>query len=843
MPQSAAPITPRKKFRPVRVVLNTLLVGIAVIAIIGGVAVWRLSLGPVSLNFLTGHIEDIYQDADLDGRLDLGDIVLVWDAANNEVDLRARNVRLIDDQDKPRLALDAVNVKFSIEGLLRGVLAVRTLEAEGPRIEVIRTANGDIRISGISQGGLSRDLGEVDAGQVTSGSRPGTDFLDEILKEPSFDRPVDYLQEIRIVDGLLSIDDREFGNVRSIPISNAVVRRHEQGLAGDIDIEIGSGAETARIRLEAVYDKDEATINISGTFSDLRPSAKMPLVPELQSLSGLDIALDGSIKGTIGADGTIWSLDLTVDSGGGNLESPPVFSKPLPIATISGHASYDDEESQLTVDSLALALGTAEQPGPEILISARASGLRGDVEVSANINLDGLDMEAADLYWPPGLAGNAREWVTSNIQAGTVQRASVELALVAPDGDFDEALMRRFSANLTYRDLVVHYLRPITPVTGVDGTAEFDSKGVRFRISSGATLGDIRVTGAELAIQGFDAAEETMALDIGLEGEMQPLLKFLDHPRLDLLDGLGSQVKKTTGDFAARLRLDVPRLAHIESDGLDIKIESKSNQLALGEPIPGQTLEDMSLTLDHSGSIWQTIRVQGKTSGGGRAGTEGPDAGAIDGSNLARDFDIDYSRTAAGTYALTVAAKDTGALLRALNAGTDLAGGRLLIKGNTGGTNAEGSLRGTIEINDVTALKKSFLARILAASSFVGLWNLVSQEGVPFRRVHGNFTIDSNVIEIESMRADADTLKGTATGWVDLEQEKMALGGTIVPIDRLNRLLTNIPLVRRLFSEEGGLVAIQYELNGPLHDPKIKVKPLRSLTPRLIENLIGTAPD
>jgi hypothetical protein len=815
-----------------------LLVLIVVIAIFGGVAIWRLSVGPVSLNFLTSYIEDIYQFADLSGRLDLEGVVLSWDAANNEVDFRARNVRLIDDQDKPRLALDAVNVKFSIEGLLRGVLAVRTLEAEGPRIEVIRTANGDIRISGISQGGPSRDPGELDAGQVTSGSRPGADFLDEILKEPSFDRPVDYLQEVRIVDGLLSIDDREFGNVRSIPISNAVVRRHEQGLAGDIDVEIGSGAKTARIRLEAVYDKNETTINLSGTFFDLRPSAKIPLVPELQSLSGMDVALNGSIKGMIGADGIIRNLDLTVESGSGNLVSPPVLSVPLPVATLSGRASYEGKDSRLTVDNLAVALGTSGQPGPEILISAKASNLRGDVEISANLDLRGLDMENAHLYWPPEVARGAREWVTSNIETGAVERATVELDLVVPDGDFDQAQPRHIAANLSYRDLVVHYLRPVAPIAGVGGTAEFDKKGVRFQLSSGATIGDVRITGGELEIRGFDAAEESMSLDIGLEGEMTPLLKLLDHPRLGLLDDVDARLKELDGDFGARLRLSLARLSSISSANIDVKVDSQSDRLSLGKPMSGRSLEDVALTLHHSGSTWRMIAVRGHASEPARVGREVSGNGGP-----AREFDIRYAKTDAGPYDLTVSAGDTGALLHALGAGTDLAGGRLLINGKTQGANVDDALRGTIELTSVTALKKSFLARILAASSLVGLWNLVSKEGITFSRVHGGFELDSGILRIDSLIAEADTLKGTVAGSIDFEGEAMAMGGTIVPIDRLNRLLTNIPGIRRFFSDDGGLVAIQYALTGALGDPDITVKPLRSLTPRFIENLLGTAPN
>ena len=73
----------------------------------------------------------------------------------------------------------------------------------------------------------------------------------------------------------------------------------------------------------------------------------------------------------------------------------------------------------------------------------------------------------------------------------------------------------------------------------------------------------------------------------------------------------------------------------------------------------------------------------------------------------------------------------------------------------------------------------------------------------------------------------------TAKGQIDLTMQTAALQGTIVPAYFFNSLLSDVPLIGKLFVPEhgGGVFAATYGVHGPLDDPDVAVNPLAALTP------------
>src|SRR3546814_17894407 len=86
---------------------------------------------------------------------------------------------------------------------------------------------------------------------------------------------------------------------------------------------------------------------------------------------------------------------------------------------------------------------------------------------------DVCSSDLLDTYWPRSVADNAREWVVENVTQGRVDRATGALAVTVPEGDFSAAQITAFSGPLAYRDVAVHYLRPLEPIEALAGPATF----------------------------------------------------------------------------------------------------------------------------------------------------------------------------------------------------------------------------------------------------------------------------------------------------------------------------------------------------------------------------------
>jgi len=194
-----------------------------------------------------------------------------------------------------------------------------------------------------------------------------------------------------------------------------------------------------------------------------------------------------------------------------------------------------------------------------------------------------------------------------------------------------------------------------------------------------------------------------------------------------------------------------------------------------------------------------------------------------------------------GKRTLTATAANAGELLAGLDAITRMQGGQLTLTGSYDDTTADHALSGTAEIADFRIRDAPVLARLLQAMTLYGLVEAVQGPGLGFSKLDAPFRLTEDTLTLADARAFSSSLGLTAKGTIDLELQRVALEGTIVPAYFFNTLLGHIPLVGRLFSPEqgGGLFAASYTVRGTLDDPEVTVNPLSALTPGFLRGLFG----
>jgi hypothetical protein len=108
----------KRTFKGILHIFGGLVAGLVIVVVLLS---WRLSSGPVSLAFLSPHIESAFRSfqAVVDVRLD--DTVLTWAGWNRTLDIRVVNVRALGADGKVIASVPEVSLSFSVQAMLKGM--------------------------------------------------------------------------------------------------------------------------------------------------------------------------------------------------------------------------------------------------------------------------------------------------------------------------------------------------------------------------------------------------------------------------------------------------------------------------------------------------------------------------------------------------------------------------------------------------------------------------------------------------------------------------------------------------------------------------------------------------
>jgi uncharacterized protein YhdP len=116
---------------------------------------------------------------------------------------------------------------------------------------------------------------------------------------------------------------------------------------------------------------------------------------------------------------------------------------------------------------------------------------------------------------------------------------------------------------------------------------------------------------------------------------------------------------------------------------------------------------------------------------------------------------------------------------------------------------------------------------------------MLAGSGIPFGSLRGKFAYRDGRLTLDDFIAAGGAIGATATGTVDLNQGRLDVQGTIVPAYTLNSIIGNVPVLGSLIlgGKGQGLIAANYQLDGPIAKPRASVNPLSALTPGFIRRL------
>ncbi|VAX08968.1 hypothetical protein MNBD_ALPHA03-1290, partial [hydrothermal vent metagenome] len=282
---------------------------------------WRLSIGPIALDWAGDYLKRALVLNQKNVSLDFRDAVLIWrkkDGPNygrtSGLQVTFYEVEIIDQKTDFTLNIPEAGMRFSGLAMMRGLLAPTDVEIFGLSIDY--TLSPDVWTSTDNRPFMEKLEAFVEELQ-NSESLPFK-IAQELLSPPKSSVATGYLGQFSLLGTKITLTDQLSGQIWQIPEAHLNLRRTSFGLnvrmLGDIHM---SQNDIMAIDISLVFDNARKEIVTNLHFSELRPSALVGKVKALSGLSNLDIPAKGNIDFTIDRDFRIpvMTFSLSLDEG------------------------------------------------------------------------------------------------------------------------------------------------------------------------------------------------------------------------------------------------------------------------------------------------------------------------------------------------------------------------------------------------------------------------------------------------------------------------------------------------------------------------------------------------
>jgi Protein of unknown function/AsmA-like C-terminal region len=356
------------------------LVAVFTIVLTLGIALtWRLSQGPLSVDFMRDRIQAKINRSLGGMSVRLAGVIIEHDARTGIPHFRLRDLELIgpDGQTIARAPKAAFGV--DTRALLGLQLVPRQIELIGPRILVRRHVDGSFELGFGRSTAPEEKGGAVGDGQTagTKGNRadqePGfaaiapetqgttlVDFLIGALPDnESSKQAIASLDTVLVSDAAIQLYDEANNATWYAPAANLAFKRTAYGFALFADAKIASGNVPWRTEISASYRKETRTFSVSARIFDLVPAEISDEIFALSQLAQVRLPLTGHADVEFSDTGEISKASAELSAQAGKVGFPGYISQPLLIDQGSLRLDYDPKSGGVIIrDSMITIAGT-----------------------------------------------------------------------------------------------------------------------------------------------------------------------------------------------------------------------------------------------------------------------------------------------------------------------------------------------------------------------------------------------------------------------------------------------------------------------------------------------------
>jgi len=546
-----------------------------VVALALGVAMWRLSAGPVSLALLAPYVEEALSDEDATYRVFLDDVILTWAGWERTLDIRAIGVRAFSADGMVLAQVPEMAVVLSVPALARGMIAPTHLDLFAVTLRLVRRADGWIEL------GLGDDQ---DSGDVMVES-----LLGDLLAPPNPDREMGYMQRVTVLGARVIVTDEQLEAVWQAPSADIVLERGGRGIEAELDLILSLGESEIAVEATASHDRATGVIEAAARFSDFDPSSLARMTPRLSDLAEIRLPIAGEIGFEIGIDGQLRDARFDIDGGPGTVVIPD-FMPGDPVYEIQRITARGRFAGDLRLDELAIDYG-----GPLVTVSGRFKGDWNQPDAVAEISVTNLPVSAVPRFWRPDIAPGGRRWALERIHDGLIPKLEMKIDL-RPE-DWDKSLLDRTAVvgEFSFEDGVVEYLTGLPLAEVARARGRFDAVDLHLEIQS-ARVGDVAVGAGTIDLTELDRADEIGRIAVSISGPLEESLRIMALPRLGFTQQLAIDPDHVSGQVVAEMTISLPLLEDISLEQMEIGATAELDNVTLAAAMLPPLLDGIEAT-------------------------------------------------------------------------------------------------------------------------------------------------------------------------------------------------------------------------------------------------------
>lgn len=254
------------------------------LAIFGiGAILWRLSSGPVELDFLREDAQRMLATAFEGDVVALGTLEVGFDPQTRALMLMAGDVTVADATGDVITRAPRIEAGLAVDALLLGRLEPVALNIQGGSLSVVRRADGAV--------GAGLGSAERVAQQARIPERGGDESasLFQLLADPENSASrIGRLQRVRIEEATVRIVDEQAGITWLVDNAGVRFRRDDRRILAEIEGRFATPSGFAPVELRVQAGADLESLLFEARFQQLSPAGVLPDTGPLAPLRAVD---------------------------------------------------------------------------------------------------------------------------------------------------------------------------------------------------------------------------------------------------------------------------------------------------------------------------------------------------------------------------------------------------------------------------------------------------------------------------------------------------------------------------------------------------------------------------
>ena len=568
------------------VAVYALLLLFILLVIAAGVFFWRLSTGPVDLDFAKSHIERALGNPDQGYAVKLGRAVFEWPEQGAGLVLDVDDIRLVQG-DAVTLSVAALDLELSYAHLLLGQIRPVRLILENPSLSLIRKEDG-IRFQLQDQ--------EIVRNEKTETTDVRQDIIDfvHMLDGNKYRRsgPFEQLRSVEVRDARVAVRDYVHGMswyITDMDLSFADTREGLQAAFSVTSPGDGPGADNAGLSAALSYRKAQDDFTVTAAMKRFNPAALSKIFPSDLEISNYNLIVNGSVAAAFDKNLALENASVQFDSPQGVLDLPDLFEAPVDVRDAQIDLSYQSGDKTAQLGSFKATLN-------DVVFYGDGSAQLGEdsASIPLTIRTDLLPLESVPPLFPKTeYDSDAAEWLLRRLSEGSFSDVSVKTVLKADKREDGWSVQTSNTLlDFAFDGVSVKYSDSLMPATDTRGRGVFDFAAERLEITGEHTkIGDVVARKADMVFNDILVVGGGVAdLKITAEGPLKTVFEYISDEPIDMGGQLGFDVGGVQGRADMELDISFPTVKDIPKEDVKVAVKAKLHDVTIPKVVEGLDL-------------------------------------------------------------------------------------------------------------------------------------------------------------------------------------------------------------------------------------------------------------